>query len=410
MQPYRKDTIFALAAVAAGLDDDARSHLVDLSWTLAESIDDEPWRAFCLSRIAPFLTGERRTFALALASRNLDIQSVSKSGLNPKVVVGRALELLQQCAPGFSGDERTRVVAVVDALPDASQRLDIKVALGLAMSDEEMRLAVDAASKTHRWERNTTLAMLAPRLPRELVRQALESLIHAGEAGEIKYHPRRTDDRESQDVFDRLRDTWRWRLTSPDEVEHDPDAISAKFELIESIDDPSPIWADRERSVLLSKLVRQVPDEAGLSRAWHLSRRIRDGWYRSQPLTELAWRFDGDRRQEVLSEAVEAVFQTGPANGDRRAAVIERLAPLLPSALIERTLAEIVAFDEWSRIRALSALLPYVRDSLSVVALDQVGCNPSSAPATPPAAVRNPRHWRLIPDRGAGIRAGCETS
>ena len=38
------------------------------------------------------------------------------------------------------------------------------------------------------------------------------------------------------------------------------------------------------------------------------------------------------------------------------------------------------------------------------------GCNPSSAPATPPAAVRNPRHWRLIPDRGAGIRAGCETS
>jgi transposase len=38
------------------------------------------------------------------------------------------------------------------------------------------------------------------------------------------------------------------------------------------------------------------------------------------------------------------------------------------------------------------------------------GCNPSSAPATPPAAVRNPCHWRLIPGRGAGIRAGCETS
>ena len=37
------------------------------------------------------------------------------------------------------------------------------------------------------------------------------------------------------------------------------------------------------------------------------------------------------------------------------------------------------------------------------------GCNPSSAPATRRVPGKNAGHWRLIPGRGAGIRAGCET-
>src|SRR5207248_4605961 len=87
---------------------------------------------------------------------------------------------------------------------------------------------------------------------------------------------------------------------------------------------------------------------------------IADGWCRSLPMAALALRTEGADRQRALQAGVEALLTPGPANGDRRANIIEQVAHLLSSENVPRLLEGIVAFDEWGRIRALKAVFPRV--------------------------------------------------
>ena len=63
----QQERLYAATAVAAAAAGPDRQQLLDAVWEEAWAIEDEPWRAFCLARAAPYLDVERRRACLELA-------------------------------------------------------------------------------------------------------------------------------------------------------------------------------------------------------------------------------------------------------------------------------------------------------------------------------------------------------
>ena len=116
---------------------------------------------------------------------------------------------------------------------------------------------------------------------------------------------------------------------------------------------------DYDRASALLPVIAQLPPRE-LPRVWPAANSIADGWDRSLPMAALALRTEGADCQRALAAAIEALLTPGPANGDRRANIIEQVAHLLSAEHVSRLLEGVVGFDEWGRIRALKAVFPHV--------------------------------------------------
>jgi hypothetical protein len=387
----QQEKIFALAAIAGGLNDDEKIDVLEMVWQLSEDISDEPWRAFCLSRVAPQLKGDKRRMSLELGLRNLETE--------------RGWTLIRSCAPTLEPSERAEVLAVIQNVSDRNKRVEMLIELGFAINRDDIEFAFrDALAENYPWSRDQKLAKLSPQLPADLLQKALELSLLTVSSQETSLldqiaHllPREDQNKASSNgaevsrmlIWEHIfRDKPLWEYGSvhslisvsdnlsqePTDVtpEEQETTLQTELERVTQITDESAIWAAQKKAYALELLIPRLISPNHLEEALGIAQQIPDGWCRSQPLLALAMRFESNRREQILQEAVDAVLEPGPANGDRRAAVIEQMVSVLTIPLLKKVLDGVQVFDEWGRIRALKAIFPRIETELLSPALEAI--------------------------------------
>lgn len=384
----QQERLFALSAIARNAGRDRQLQLLDRIWREALTIEDEPWRAFCLSRAAAQFDADRRRQCVELALRSLEIDRARQAEAARRGGIRRSTvqPLLEELNPSLSPQDLAVLREVIERTPTDTPTARIMLDLDLPLTDADVVELFDQVVEERKqwygedqWPRE--IAKLAPHLPATLLATALAEGAHlmAARAWPLTELEANVTGQaiSGRDLGGPAQDD----AASPDDGGADanrpPDPgaslrggeLRAELERIRGLTDKSPIWKDRAQTYALLPIIAELP-EAEVDEAWGIAAAIGDGWYRSQPLAALARRLSGDRRERAASEAIDALLEPGPANADRRAFVIENLIPVLSAGLVARLFAGVQSFEEWGRIRALKALFLVARPEHLEAALD----------------------------------------
>jgi hypothetical protein len=346
-----QERVFALSALALGARDDARSRLIDVVWGMVADIADEPWRAFCLSRVAPLLTGERLRTALELAERTID--SDRRWG-------ERGWQLARRLF-GASDAAAARIVAAVRNGADVTLKAERLSQLGTTMTTSELETVIDRArdEASRRYEgdqafssQGQLLAAVAEQLSSEQVTRVLELA--------------RLDSDWVQNSFTLLelgRDTL--LPPRPDAAvtpSAPPQATEAEARVeLDRIAHLEGQYRDRERLNVLLGLAPRMPRSL-IGRAAEVARMIDDPWVRAHALTVVAGQAEGEERLALSKEALESNMTSQTALDDRKAAIVEWLAPMMDQESLRPAIGFVAGLEEWTRKRALKAIAAASRE------------------------------------------------
>jgi hypothetical protein len=378
-----QERLFALSALANALGEEGEP-FADRVWTASLAIEDEPWRAFCLSRLAPRLAGARRLEALALARRTAGTE--------------RGWALVEGLLSTLTRQERDDLATVMRAHPDSEGRTWGWLAqLGVPLqSTEVVALMRHLRSRlTKGYGAGWLLTPVVAGLDQNRVAEALDILSLSTKAGADALRPLTSRPSGPPRPAVAMRPAPGPLVVAGEAAPASEPEIDAELERIAGIE-REPAWrADREKS---DALYRYLPllSPRQLNRVRAIARDMSRGWERALTLIGVAARMEGDGQQQVLEETLTALAEPGP-NDDRRAAIVERIAPLAGASVMRHTMDAALQYEEWSRIRALKALLPFTSGQLldDAVAAIAAFANDSSkrellqcAPSMPDATAR----------------------
>jgi hypothetical protein len=382
----QQERLFALSAIARGAGGDEQRQLLDDIWAEATAtIADEPWCAFCLSRAAPQFDPDRRRQCVELALRAvaIDRRQQVEASAEGMVRISRVQPLLEPLVPSMSPREIAALREVIERVPTSTPAAQVMLELGLPLTDADIQeLFAGVLERRNKWYSQEQwlieLARLAPQLPAALVTRALTEAaqLTQGESEQLVRLEARGEangrDQPSSSPFyvtppgrNASRQSW---LLAPDAPTLSAAQIRAELDRIKNLADDAAFRRDSAKSDALRGIIGQA-SEGDVDEIELVAASVGDGWYRSLPLAALALRFGGD---QLASNAVDALLEPGPANADRRAAIIEQLVPVLTARLVSRLLTAVQSYEEWGRIRALKALMPRAAPESLSTALEAI--------------------------------------